>query len=69
MFCVYTRPRFQMSVHRTIGHLVLIFINDLPENSRPSVFDDDCVLYRNIKSAKDFQILQDDINSLAKLEN
>ena len=46
--------------------LFLIFINDLPENIRSSVclFADDCVLYRNIKSPMDCQILQDDLNSL-----
>ena len=50
--------------------LFLIFINDLPENIRSSVrlFADDCVLYRNIKSPIDCQILQDDLNSLALWE-
>ena len=50
--------------------LILIFINDLPENIRSSVrlFADDCVLYRNIKSPIDCQILQDDLNSLAQWE-
>ena len=50
--------------------LFLIFINDLPENIRSSVrlFADDCVLYRNIKSPTDCQILQDDLNSLAQWE-
>ena len=50
--------------------LFLIFINDLPNNIRSSVrlFADDCVLYRNIKSPLDCQILQDDLNSLAKWE-
>ena len=50
--------------------LFLIFINDLPDNIRSSVrqFADDCVLYRNIKSPLDCQILQDDLNSLAKWE-
>ena len=50
--------------------LFLIFINDLPDNIRSSVrlFTDDCVLYRNIKSPLDCQILQDDLNSLAKWE-
>ena len=44
--------------------------NDLPDNIRSSVrlFADDCVLYRNIKSPIDCQILQDDLNSLAQLE-
>ena len=48
--------------------LFLIFINDLPDNIRSSVrlFADDCVLYRDIKSPLDCQILQDDLNSLAK---
>ena len=48
--------------------LFLIFINDLPDNIRSSVrlFADDCVLYRNVKSPLDCQILQDDLNSLAK---
>ena len=43
--------------------LFLIFINDLPDNIRSSVglFADDCVLYRNIKSSIDCQILQDDL--------
>ena len=47
--------------------LFLIFINDLPENMRSSVrlFADDCVLYRNIESLMDCQILQDDLDSLA----
>ena len=47
--------------------LFLIFINDLPDNIRSSVrlFADDCVLYRNIKSPIDCQILQDDLNSLS----
>ena len=50
--------------------LFLIFINDLPDNIRSSVrlFADDCVLYRNIKSPMDCQILQDDLNSLSQWE-
>ena len=50
--------------------LFLIFINDLPDNIRLSVrlFADDCVLYWHIKSPLDCQILQDDLNSLAKWE-
>ena len=50
--------------------LFLIFINDLPDNIRSSVrlFADDCVLYRNIKSTIDCQILQDDLNSLSQWE-
>ena len=50
--------------------LFFIFINDLSENIRSSVrlFADDCVLYWNIKSPNDCQILQDDLNSLAQWE-
>ena len=50
--------------------LFLIFINDLPENIRSSVrlFADDCVMYRNIESPMDCQILPDDLNSLAQWE-
>ena len=50
--------------------IFLIFINDLPDNIRSSVrlFADDYVLYRNIKSPLDCQILQDDLNSWAKWE-
>ena len=50
--------------------LFLIFINDLPDNIRSSVrlFADDCVLYRNIKSPIDCQILQDDLNRLSQWE-
>ena len=50
--------------------LFLIFINDLPENIRSSVrlIADDCVLYRNIESPMDCQILQDDLNSLVQWE-
>ena len=40
------------------------------ENIRSSVrlFADDCVLYRNIETPTDCQILQDDLNSLAQWE-
>ena len=50
--------------------LFLIFINDLQDNIRSSVrlFADDCVLYRNIKTPTDCQILQDDLNSLGQWE-
>ena len=39
----------------------LIFINDLPDNIRSSVrlFADDCIVYSNIKSPLDCQILQE----------
>ena len=48
----------------------LLFINDLSDNVRSPVrlFADDCVLYRNINSLTDCQILQEDLNSLAQWE-
>ena len=51
-------------------HATALIVNDLPENIRSSVrlFADDCVLYRNIKSPIDCQILQDDLNSLTQWE-
>ena len=50
--------------------LFLIFINDLPESIRSPVrlFADDCVLYRNIESPTDCQILQDDLTRLEQWE-
>ena len=33
-----------------------------------SSITDDCVIYKNIKSPMDFEILQDDLNSLAQGE-
>ena len=50
--------------------LFLIFINDLPDNIKPSVclFADDCVLYRNIHSLQDCLILQEDLDSLGLWE-
>ena len=50
--------------------LFLIFINDLSDNIRYSVylFADDCVLYRNIHSLQDCLILQEDITSLGQWE-
>ena len=60
----------QGSVLGPVLFLFLIFINDLPDNIRSSVrlFADDCVLYRNINSLTDCQILQEDLNSLAQWE-
>ena len=48
--------------------LFLIFIDDLPYNTRSSVclFADDCVLYRNIYSIQDCLILQEDFTSLER---
>ena len=46
--------------------LSLCHINDLPDAMKSSVrlFADDCLLYRTIKSAKDHQLLQEDLKSL-----
>ena len=52
---------FRFSVRMVLGpDLFLIFINDLPDIIRSSVllFADVCVLYRNINSLTDYQILQ-----------
>ena len=48
--------------------LFLIFINGLPDNIRSSVrlFEDDCVLYRNIHSLQDYLTLQEDLTSLGQ---
>ena len=50
--------------------LFLIFINDIPDNINSTVrlFADDCVFYRNIRMSEDQQILQNDLNKLAQLE-
>lgn len=46
--------------------LFLIYINDLPEcvSSMCSLFADDCLVYRKIKSERDIEILQNDLTSL-----
>ena len=50
--------------------LFLIFINDLPDNISSTVrlFADDCVLYRNIRRSEDQQLLQEDLDKLARWE-
>ena len=50
--------------------LFLVFIKALPDNIGYSVrlFADDCVLYRNIRSSADCEILQEDLNSLTRWE-
>ena len=46
--------------------LFLVFITDLPASVQSSsrLFADDCVVYREIRSDKDCQILQDDLQKL-----
>ena len=50
--------------------LFLIFINDLPASVRSSsrLFVDDCVIYREIRSTEDCQILQYDLQQLWEWE-
>ena len=50
--------------------LFLVFINDLPASAQSSsrLFADDCVVYREIRSDKDCQILQDDLQKLWEWE-
>jgi len=51
--------------------LFLCHINDLPDAVKSSVrlFADDCLLFRTIKSAKDHQLLQEDLKSLETWAN
>ena len=48
--------------------LFLTYINDISVNLSSScrLFADDCILYRNISSAADAKILQEDLNKLAQ---
>ena len=50
--------------------LFLIFINNLPDNiiSSTRLFADDCILYRQISSDNDQNLLQDDLDRLATWE-
>ena len=51
--------------------LFLIYINDLPDeaiNSTIPLFADDCILYRSIKTERDYTLLQTDLNSIAQWE-
>ena len=46
--------------------LFLLYINDLPQqvSSQIRLFADDCILYRQIRSARDCSLLQNDLNNL-----
>ena len=52
--------------------MFLTFINDLPKAARNSfirLFADDCVLYRQVKSKADCELLQQDLQHLEDWEN
>ena len=51
--------------------LFLIFINDLPEHiqSKVRLFADDCIVYREINSKADCEILQEDLHALERWES
>ena len=51
--------------------LFLLFINDLPNDLSSSVrlFADDCIVYRKIRSRKDSELLQGDLDILTQWEN
>ena len=50
--------------------LFLLYINDLPDcvSSSVRLFADDCVIYRNVKTAKDSDQLQKDLDNLSLWE-
>ena len=52
--------------------LFLIYINDLPNcintETKVRLFADDCIMYRTIKTKKDSEILQKDLDELQKWE-
>ena len=52
--------------------LFLVYINDLPEYlkfSQLRLFSDDSIIYKTIKSPKDCDILQDDLDAAARWES
>ena len=50
--------------------LVLLYINDLPENiqSQVRLFDDDTTVYLTVTNMQDSQVLQSDLGSLQHWE-
>ena len=51
--------------------LFLLYINDIPSSVKSSLrlFDDDCILYREIHDAQDCWTLQDDLKQLSSWSN
>ena len=52
--------------------LFLLFINDLPsytQSSKVRLFADDCMIYRNINSDYDRELLQNDLDALLRWES
>lgn len=49
----------------------LVYVNDLPGViiSTARLFADDCLLYRNIRTERDSELLQKDFHNLEQWEN
>ena len=65
--CLLPSKMTLISVTLSLGISPALDFRDLPDHTRSFVciFADDNVLYKNINSLTDCQILQDDLNSLA----
>ena len=56
-----------------LGNLLfLMFISDLPDSvvsiSKTRLFADDCIIYNNVKSTQNCDMLQEDLRKLATWE-
>ena len=57
-----------------LGHLLLLYIDDLPEvldckTTSVRLFADDAIIYRPVPSFQDSQVLQDQLNKVANWAN